>query len=394
MPERAPLFTPRFFVMCAFTFTVFLSAFQLFPTAPFRILDLGGSESMAGLFLGFLTYSSALSAPLTGALADRIGNRRVLVTCGLVLTGFSVAYGLTSDYRLLLLLALAHGVFWSGLLSASAAYLSDIIPDSRRAEGLSYWGMSTVAAMSVAPALGFWLYGHGWGVLCGVMAGLNLLMALIAMSLPEETEHVVARHGSTHGLKGLVEWRLVGLSLTLFLFSFGYGGITSFAALYAQSNGVTPKSIYLNTLALTILFTRPFLGRLADRLGPRNVFLPALGVMCVGLILLACSGSLPVLVASAAIFGTGLGTAHPAFSAYVLKHIDARRRGAAFGAILAAFDTGIGTGSIAVGILIDRFGFATAFGAAAALSALGIPYFLWAERRFLGATIARDAPGS
>ena len=28
------LFTPRFFVMCGFTFTVFLSAFQLLPTAP------------------------------------------------------------------------------------------------------------------------------------------------------------------------------------------------------------------------------------------------------------------------------------------------------------------------------------------------------------------------
>lgn len=29
------LFSPRFFLMCGFSFTVFLSAFQLFPTAPF-----------------------------------------------------------------------------------------------------------------------------------------------------------------------------------------------------------------------------------------------------------------------------------------------------------------------------------------------------------------------
>jgi len=45
------LFTPRFFTMCGFTFTVFLSAFQLLPTAPFRILDRGGSTFVAGLFL-------------------------------------------------------------------------------------------------------------------------------------------------------------------------------------------------------------------------------------------------------------------------------------------------------------------------------------------------------
>ncbi|HZM49363.1 MAG TPA: hypothetical protein VFE68_02685, partial [Vicinamibacteria bacterium] len=58
-----PLFTGRFFLMCGFTFTVFLSAFQLLPTAPFHILELGGSKFAAGLFLGLLTYSSAFSAP-------------------------------------------------------------------------------------------------------------------------------------------------------------------------------------------------------------------------------------------------------------------------------------------------------------------------------------------
>ena len=72
-PAPAALFTGRFFLMCGFTFTVFLSAFQLLPTAPFHILELGGSKFAAGLFLGLLTYSSAFSAPLTGGLADRFG---------------------------------------------------------------------------------------------------------------------------------------------------------------------------------------------------------------------------------------------------------------------------------------------------------------------------------
>src|SRR5262245_14451331 len=68
------LFTPRFFLMCGFSFTVFLSAFQLLPVAPYRILALGGSAAAAGLFLGFLTYSSATTAPLTGSLVDRLGS--------------------------------------------------------------------------------------------------------------------------------------------------------------------------------------------------------------------------------------------------------------------------------------------------------------------------------
>ena len=69
--------------MCAYSFTVFTSVFQLLPTAPYRMLELGGSTAVAGLFLGFLTYSSAFSAPFTGHVADRIGHRRVLITVSL-----------------------------------------------------------------------------------------------------------------------------------------------------------------------------------------------------------------------------------------------------------------------------------------------------------------------
>ena len=73
----------------------------------------------------------------------------------------------------------------------------------------------------------------------------------------------------------------------------------------------------------------------------------------------------------------------PAFVGYVLDFVHPSRRGSAFGGILAAFDTGIGTGSIGVGWLAQHLGFRLAFGAGALLSAFSIPYFLWAERRFL-----------
>src|SRR3954451_18424768 len=93
------LFTPRFFVMCGYLFTVFLSAFQLLPTAPFHILALGGGTAAAGLFLGFLTYASSLSAPLTGSLADRVGPRRILIVASIAITGFSTAYALIPSYK-------------------------------------------------------------------------------------------------------------------------------------------------------------------------------------------------------------------------------------------------------------------------------------------------------
>jgi MFS family permease len=380
MSDAPPrLYSRRFFIMCGFSLTVFLSAFQLFPTAPFHILALGGTKASAGLFLGLLTYASAFSAPLTGALADRVGKRRMLLTCSLAIAAVSVAYAWSPSYQLLFPIVLVHGLFWSGLLSASAAYMTDLIPESRRAEGIGLWGLSAILGIAVAPSVGFWLLPLGWGYVCASVGALNLAMAAIAWMLDEPRAPALLSHERLFPRR-LVEWRVVLHALSLFLYSFGYGAVTSFSALYASGNGVEPKGLYFTTLAAVMVVTRPFSGRLADRVGPRNVFIPCLVLIALGLALLVGGGTRPWLISSAVVFGLGFGAAYPAFVAHVMAHVHPLRRGAAFGGILAAFDTGIGTGSIVSGAIIERFGFRPAFAVGAILAAFSLPYFLVTEK--------------
>jgi predicted MFS family arabinose efflux permease len=382
MPASDRLFTPRFFLMCGFSFTVFMSAFQLLPTAPFEILALGGTTAAAGLFLGFLTYASAFSAPFTGATADRLGKRRILIISSLAIAAFSGVYAVVPSYQLMLAVVFVHGIFWSGLLTASAAYTTDIVPPSRRAEGIGYWGLSTVLAVSVAPTIGLWVFEHGgWRALCIESAVLNLTMAAIAWALPpDERRHegALKMHPSA-----LVEWRVLVLSFTLFLYSFGYGGITSFIALYADQNGVTPRALYFTLFSIVIIATRPFVGRFADRVGYLRVFFPCLGLISLAYALLAIGGTRPFVIASALLFGVGFGSAYPVFIAYLMRHVDEKRRGAAFGGVIGAFDTGIGSGSILMGWIVQHYGFQAAYGAAASVAAFAIPFFIFAERRFL-----------
>lgn len=376
--DSEKLFTPRFFTMWAFGFTVFLSVFQLLPTAPFHIKDLGGSTLQAGLFLGLLTFSSAIFAPLTGAIADRIGPRTVLIVASGAIAGITLVYAFMQSVNGMLVLAFVQGFFWSGMLSASSAYMLAILPVSRRAEGLGYWGMASVLALAVAPIIGFAIYRRGWFWLAMTCIALNVLMLVIATFLHANHEE---RDHPPLSLRTIVEPRVLVLAGTLFLYSFGYGGITSFAAMYADAAGVTPRSIYLTTLAIAILLARPTLGRLGDRYGYKQIFLPCLALVAVSLAWMAFTPGRTGMIGSAAVFGVGFGLAYPAFAAYVMQHVDDSRRGAAFGTMIAAFDTGIGTGSTTMGWLIQRSGYAAAFGTAAVLAACAAPYFLAVDKR-------------
>jgi MFS family permease len=366
--------------MCSYSFTVFMSAFQLLPAAPFHILALGGSGTAAGLFLGFLTYSSAFSAPFTGALGDRFGKRRVLITASLAITVFSVLYAIVPGYRLLLALVLIHGLFWSGLLSSSSAYITDIVPASRRAEGLGYAGLASILAVAIAPWIGLWMLDRGgWRVLCLEAAVLNILMAFIAWRLPPDTP--AAPRPLSLRPADLVEWHILIGAVTLFLYSFSYGGITSFVAVYAEQLGLAPKALYFTTFCLTICVTRPFLGRYADRVGHSRVIVPCLILIVLGVALLAWVTTRAGFVASAVLFGAGFGSAYPIFVSHLMLHVPDNRRGATFGALIGAFDIGIGTGSITIGWLGEHYGFSRAFAVAAAIALCSIPYFLLMEKR-------------
>jgi len=383
--------------MWSYSFTVFVSLFQLLPAAPYRVIELGGSTAAAGLFLGLLTYASAFSAPVSGAIADRVGQRRVLIIVSLVLAAICASYAFMTSYRVMLAVVVVHGLFWSGLLSASSAYMVATIPPSRRAEGLGMWGLASVSAIAAAPALGFWVYRHGWIALVSEIVVLNLIMTVIAWRLPHESHGAhemddesrqvgksASREVKRSRVASLIEWRVIVLAVALGLVAFGYGGLTSFSALFADDLHISPRSAFLSAMATAMLAGRLTVGRALDRIGHRKVLLPTLVMPAIGLLLLGITYGPVMFVISGIVFGAGFGLMYPAFAAYVITHVPVARRGAAFGAIIAAFDTGLGTGSTVMGTFIQEYGFRSAYVGAGALAVLAVPYFLVAERLVWG----------
>jgi MFS family permease len=379
---QEPLFTRRFFAMWTFAFVTFFSAFQLLPAIPFRILELGGSKSTAGLFLSVYTFASAFAAPVMGSIADALGRKRMLVTASLLFIGFSVLYGVVTSIPLLLLVGVVHGSLWSGLMASASAIMSEFIPVSRRTQGLAYWGLASTAAIGIAPAAGLLIFRTwGWRELCGELAVLSLLMAIWSSRLPEVPSGMGEAKGS---LREAWDLPVTVTALSLASIAFGYGGVTSYAALYAIEKHVHPDSLYFSVFAVMIILIRVSTSHLGDRFGAKAVLYPAFAAIPVSFLILAFANTRTTFVISAILFGAGLGSAYPAFANFVLSHTDPNRRARTFGSIVWAFDTGIGAGSLLMGMIGERSSLSRAYLVAAGVALLAIPIFAFASRMLHG----------
>ncbi len=389
-PMSPPLFTRRFFSLWLFQFGTFFSAFQLLPVIPLRIKELGGSTAAAGMFLFVYTIASAFSAPVTGTIGDHIGRRRMLIIASLLFVVFSLAYGVVPWLPLLLIIGVVHGSIWSSILSAGSAIMTDFIPVERRTEGLAYWGLSSTAAIAIAPAAGLFVYRFGWLALCIELAVISAAMALWAWRLPVKDRR--DEDAKFPRLSELWDWGVIRAASSLGVIAFGYGGVTSYAAILSLERGIEPKSLFFTVFAVTIVVIRVFTSHLGDRFGYKVLLYPSLAAMPVAFVMLAVAHNRAQMIGAGILFGIGLGSSFPAFTNFVVTHTDERRRGRTFGSIVWAFDTGIGLGSLAIGALAQRRGFTFAFNIAAAVSCLAIPIFMVSSRRLSrGTGVAENA---
>ena len=379
-----PLFTRRFAGLWAFAFITFFSAFQLLPAIPLRILELGGTKTSAGWFLTAYTFASAFAAPIMGTVADHVGRKRLLMFASLFFILFSIAYGVVTYVPLLLIIGMVHGSLWSGLLSASSAIMSEFIPESRRTEGLAYWGLAGNAAIAIAPLVGLRFFlRFGWLALCIELAVLSVAMLIWSWRLP--VPHI-EREEALPSLHDAWDWSVIRTAASMAVIAYGYGGVTSFVAILSDERRIEPKSLYFTVLAIAVVVVRVLFARAGDLYGPKRLLYPSFAAMPVAFFILSFADTRWELVLSAALLGIGFGGAWPAFASYVISHSDPDRRARTFGSIVWAFDLGIGIGSLVTGALGDFRGLGFAFAVAAGIACLAIPIFAATSRSLVRAT--------
>jgi MFS family permease len=350
MPENETLFSRSFVLTSLSTFTLFTSFYFLLITLPIYIEKIGGSESEIGLILGVFTISAVLLRPFIGKEVDRRG-RKIILISGIVIFFISMLlYDHTKNVTSLLLLRVLHGIGWGAATTAATTLIADIAPPKRRGEAMGVFGMASNVAMAIGPALSMiLLQKYDFPILFSISAGISLLSLLLVLPISETMV--------VHPRTPLFSREALFPSALMFMISLTYGSIVSFLSLFAQKQGIANPGIFFTVFAVTLILVRALAGKLSDIKGRKFVIIPGMVLIAAGLGVLSTASTLNSFLVAAFLYGIGFGLVHPSLMALLVDMVGDEGRGAAMGTFTAAFDLGIGAGSILLGLVLQYFDF-------------------------------------
>ncbi|BFT70627.1 MFS transporter [Paenibacillus sp. P36] len=377
----------RDFLMISFShFFIFMTFYILAVTLPQFVLDeLRGSEQGIGLVITVFVITAVISRPLTGKWLEEINRRKLLNIALIISTICSLSYLWIDNYSVLLILRFIHGFAFGIVTTSTSAIALDIIPEHRKGEGVGYFSLFMSLAMVIGPFVGLWITTHISYVAMFVMVAVFSLLSLLCGMLTRFTKQV-NRPSSEVVMKGVrryIEVSAIPISIAGFVLAFSYGALSTFISVYAKTLGLERiASYFFIILALMILLTRPFTGRLFDRKGEHVLAYPGIILFIIGMIWLSQAYTAPVFLITAGIIGIGYGAIFPSFMTIAVKASPGHRRGVAISTFLVFFDSGYGVGSYLLGVIAAKTNYHTMFLIGGCIMILTLViYYLFHHRR-------------
>ena len=184
---RRRLITPAFVLVGVATLAYFTADGLLLPAVPLYVEGpLGGGDVAVGITVGAFSVTALLLRPWAGRLGDRRG-RRLLMVVGGATVGLSVAgYALATSVPVLAALRLVSGVGEAFFFTGAAAAVTDMAPEERRGEAVSFFSLALYVGIGVGPLLGeASIETLGFGATWLFGGALGLIAAALALGVPE-----------------------------------------------------------------------------------------------------------------------------------------------------------------------------------------------------------------
>ena len=382
-------------------FTLFFAFYVLSPLLPLYLSEhFGATKDVIGLVLSGYTITALLLRPFSGYVVDAFPRKTVLMIAFGTFAIFFAGYLAASTLLLFTIVRTLHGGPFGALTVSNSTVAIDVLPSSRRTEGIGYYGLSNNLAMAIGPTVGIYLY-----KLTDSFDFLFWLAFIVACAgwLVDATVKIPKKETVGDKLKMswdrffLVRGWLLGLNMVAFGFSFGV--LSNYLAIYGKEvMGITGGTgTYFMLCSVGLILSRLQggralrKGRLTHNAGEGMVIslvgytifiaLPALGHLSP---LTSYLSPLTTLgyYGSALLIGLGNGHMWPAFQNMTINVASYNQRGTANSTILISWDIGMGLGILVGGVVSELLGYGAAFWTVVFVNAAGVSCFFLATKAF------------
>ena len=373
-------------------FTLFFAFYLLTPLLPLYLSEhFHATKDVIGVVLSGYTVMALLSRPFSGYLVDTFDRKKVLMWCFFLFFIFFAGYLAASTLLLFTIVRTLHGAPFGSVTVANSTMAIDVLPASRRNEGIGYYGLSNNLAMAIAPTAGLLLYHETRNF--QLLFWLALVIAGIGMAVDATIKNQPALNSKTQKLKNsknlisLDRFFLTNgwmLAVNMVFFGFCFGVLSNYLAIYC-------KEVMGRTGGTGVYFALLSVGLIASRLqgskglregklsrnAAEGVILSALGYT----LFVACPNDFGYYT-SALLIGLGNGHMWPAFQNMIINVANHNQRGTANSTILVSWDVGMGLGVLIGGVASEYLGYVEAFWIAASVQIMGTLLFLMKTRGF------------
>ena len=385
---KESLWNSNYLKVWSANFMTFFSFMLLTPLLPLYLSDTyHADKELIGFVLSGYTLTTLLIRPFSGYLVDSFPRRTVLLVSYFLFALFFAGYLAAGSLLLFAVVRTLHGFPFGATTVSNSTVAIDVLPTSRRAEGIGYYGLSNNIATAIGPTIALFLYGlfHSYHVLFWIAFIVAMLGFCINTSLRLKPRPKV-QDKAPMSLDHFILLKGWSLGICMVGFAVSYGILATYLAIYGKEVlGITSGSgLFFMLLSIGLILSRLAGSRTLRRgLILQNAAV-GVSIALVGYLIFAGLHNKWGFYGAALIIGLGNGHLFPAFQTMFLNLATNDQRGTANSTFLVSWDIGIGIGIMAGGTLAEHFGYNTAFWVAAAANGFSVlTYFLHTRSHFL-----------